>query len=144
VEINHGVLRIWDPRGHLLVKVNRGPSRLYVLHLDAAQPVCLATRKDNDDWLWHERIGHLNFEALHQLGQHSMARGLPVIKHAEQVCDTCVVTKQRWRPFPQQAQYHAEDPLELVHADLCDPVTPATPSGRRYFLLMVDDASRYM
>ena len=27
---------------------------------------------------------------------------------------------------------------------LCGPVTPATPGGRRYFLLLVDDLSRYM
>jgi hypothetical protein len=31
-----------------------------------------------------------------------------------------------------------------VHGDLCGPVTPATPRGRRYFLLLVDDLSRYM
>jgi transposase InsO family protein len=31
-----------------------------------------------------------------------------------------------------------------VHEDLCGPVTPATPGGRRYFLLLVDDLSRYM
>ena len=72
-----------------------------------------------------------------------MVRGMPVIKHAEQVCDTCVTTKQRRRPLPQQAQYRAQE-LELVHGDLCGPVTPATPGGRRYFLLMVDDASRFM
>jgi transposase InsO family protein len=34
--------------------------------------------------------------------------------------------------------------LELVHGDLCGPVTPATPGGRRYFLLLVDNVSRYM
>jgi hypothetical protein len=34
--------------------------------------------------------------------------------------------------------------LELVHCDLCGPVTPATPGGQRYFLLLVDDASRFM
>jgi hypothetical protein len=73
-----------------------------------------------------------------------MVCGLPLIKHAEQVCDTCVVTNQRRWLFPQKAKYRAEDPLELVHADLCGPVTPATPGGRRYFLLMVDDASRFM
>jgi hypothetical protein len=28
-----------------------------------------------------------------------------------------------------------------VHEDLCGPVTPATPGGRRYFLLLVDDLS---
>jgi hypothetical protein len=31
-----------------------------------------------------------------------------------------------------------------VHGDLCGPVTPATPGGRCYFLLPVDDLSRYM
>ena len=41
VEIDKGVLRIWDRRGRLLVKVRCGPSRLYVLHLETVQPLCL-------------------------------------------------------------------------------------------------------
>jgi transposase InsO family protein len=31
-----------------------------------------------------------------------------------------------------------------VQGDLCGPVTPATPGGRRYFLLLINDLSRYM
>ena len=62
----------------------------------------------------------------------------------EQFCDICVLTKQRRLPFPQQASFRAKEKLELVHGDLCGPVTPATPGGRRYFLLLVDDLSRYM
>jgi transposase InsO family protein len=31
-----------------------------------------------------------------------------------------------------------------MHGDMCGPVTPATPEGRRYFLLLVDDLSRYI
>jgi hypothetical protein len=31
-----------------------------------------------------------------------------------------------------------------VHGNLCGPVTPSTPGGQRYFLLLVDDLSRYM
>ena len=31
-----------------------------------------------------------------------------------------------------------------MHGDLCGSVTSATPGGRRYFLLLVDDLSRYM
>jgi transposase InsO family protein len=27
---------------------------------------------------------------------------------------------------------------------LCGPITPATPRGRRYILILVDDATRYM
>lgn len=34
--------------------------------------------------------------------------------------------------------------LELIHGNLCGPITPATPGGKKYFLLLVDDFSRYM
>jgi transposase InsO family protein len=34
--------------------------------------------------------------------------------------------------------------MELVHGDLCGPVTPATPSGNRFVFNLVDDLSRYM
>jgi hypothetical protein len=31
-----------------------------------------------------------------------------------------------------------------MHGDLCGPINPTTPRGNRYFLLLVDDYSRYM
>jgi transposase InsO family protein len=52
--------------------------------------------------------------------------------------------KQRRLPFPRQSSFRAKERLKLVHGDLCEPVTPATPGGRRYFLLLVDDLSCYM
>ena len=61
VEIDRCVLRIWDQRGWLLVNVRRGANRLYSLHLEMARPLCLAARKDDEAWRWHERYGHLNF-----------------------------------------------------------------------------------
>jgi transposase InsO family protein len=73
-----------------------------------------------------------------------MVRGMPCLDLVEQFCDVCVLTKQRRLPFPQQASFRAKEKLELVHGDLCGPVTPATPGGRRYFLLLVDDLSRYL
>jgi transposase InsO family protein len=73
-----------------------------------------------------------------------MTRGLPSFDHVEQFCDICMLTKQRQLPFPQQLSFRAMEWLELMHGDLCGLVTPATPGGRRYFLLLVDDLSRYM
>jgi transposase InsO family protein len=62
----------------------------------------------------------------------------------EQFGDTCVLTKQ-WRlPFSRQASFRAKQKLELMHGDLYGPMTLATPGGRRFFLLLVDDVSRYM
>jgi transposase InsO family protein len=74
----------------------------------------------------------------------SMVRGLPQLAHIEQLCDVCVTTKHRRALFPKQEKYRANKPLELVHDDLCGPITPATPGGQRYILLPVNDATRYM
>ncbi|KAM0824008.1 hypothetical protein ACQ4PT_016362 [Festuca glaucescens] len=144
VLIESGVLRIWDRHRRLLAKVTRGTNRLYVLDVQVAQPLCLAARREDEAWQWHERFGHLHFEALKRLSTTEMVRGMPCLDHVEQLCDVCVLTKQRRLPFPQQASFRAKEKLELVHGDLCGPVTPATPGGRRYFLLLVDDLSRYM
>jgi hypothetical protein len=46
--------------------------------------------------------------------------------------------------FPRTAQHRVDDVLQLVHGDLCGPITSATLSGNCYFLLLVDDYNRYM
>lgn len=40
--------------------------------------------------------------------------------------------------------YHAENVLDLVHSDLCGLIMLVTPGSKKYFLLSVDDLSRYM
>lgn len=37
-----------------------------------------------------------------------------------------------------------EKRLELTQGDLCSPITSVTPASNKYFLLIVDDMSRYM
>jgi hypothetical protein len=105
VEVEHGVMRIWDPFRRLLAKVRRSPNRLYILNVKVAQPCCLVARRDNGAWQWNERFGHLNFEALKRLSAKEMVRGLPCLDHVEQLCDVCVLTKQRRLPFPQQSSF---------------------------------------
>lgn len=34
--------------------------------------------------------------------------------------------------------------LELIHADLCGPISPSTIGGNKYFLLLVYNFSRFM
>jgi len=144
VLIEHGVLRIWDQQRLLLAKVPRSGSRLYMLTLEIDRPVCLAAQCSEVAWQWHARYGHLSFQGLRELSKGQMVRGLPQIDHIEQICDSCMAGKQRRRPFPAASNYRAKKLLDLVHADLCGPVTPETPGGKRLFLLVVDDKSRYM
>jgi transposase InsO family protein len=137
-------MSLWDRSNRLLAKVPRSPNRLYKVNLQVVQPVCLSLRSGDSSWTWHERLGHQNFGALRAMSRNDMVRGLPEIGHTDQLCDACLAGKQRRAPFPQVAKFRATERLELIHADLCGPITPATPGGKRYFLLMVDDFSRYM
>lgn len=73
-----------------------------------------------------------------------MVCGLSAIEEVNQLCEACLVGKQRWNSFPVVTQHRAECVLELEHEDLCGPIFSATPSGSRYFLLLVDDKSRFM
>lgn len=144
VHIRDGVLRIRDEKGRLIARVQRFSNRLYSLRLSVARPLCLAARGKDSSWLWHERYGHLHFDALRKLGKQKMVTGLPLVDHVHQLCEDCVATKLKRAPFPSQAKHRAEGLLDLVHGDLCGPITPSTPGGKKYFLLLVDDRSRFM
>jgi hypothetical protein len=128
IKIEDGVLFIRDQERRLLAKVRRTGNRLYLLDLKVEQPVCLAAQRTEEPWLWHARFGHLGFDALGRLGK--MVRGMPHIRHAGELCDGCLAGRQRRLPFPKPAKYRAGGALELVHGDLCGPITPATHGGR--------------
>ncbi|KAK1691745.1 hypothetical protein QYE76_008442 [Lolium multiflorum] len=70
--------------------------------------------------------------------------GLPCVDHVDKLCDEGVVEKQRSAPYPRETTDQASEALELVHGAICGPISPATPSGNEYFMLVVDDLSQYM
>jgi hypothetical protein len=144
IVLESGFLKLWNRAGTLAAKVKRGASRLYVLHLDVDRLVCLAAQGTSPAWRWHSRYGHLNFRGLKRLFEGELVKGLPHIDHVDQVCNSCLAGKQRRATFPTVAKFRVEEKLELVHGDLCGPVMPVTPGGKRYFFLLVDDVSRYM
>jgi hypothetical protein len=145
VLIEGGVLQVWDRRHRLLARVQRIENRMYQLELQVARPLCLAmVHQDDDAWCWHERLGHTNFGSLEMMGRLEMVCRLPPISHAEQFCDTCVLAKHHRGVFPKQSKYRANKALVLVHSDLYRPIKLATPGGWCYFLLLIDDPTRYM
>ena len=125
----------------LLMEVKRTPNYLYHINLQIASPVSLLARLEEPAWLWHARLGHVNFQALKLLIDKQMAAGVPQTVHPHQLCHACLVAKQARLPFPAVVRYRAKKPLELLHIDLCGPITPSTPAGNHYIMLIVDDFS---
>jgi hypothetical protein len=70
--------------------------------------------------------------------------GLPKIGQVGQLCDAYQAGKQRCTSFLMKVKYRAERCVELVHGDLCGPISPTTPRDNKYFLLFVNDLNKYM
>jgi hypothetical protein len=144
ITIEGGIMCILDRARKILARVLRTGNRLYTVQLQIKTPVILLAQHDSDAWLWHGRFGHLHFRALHNLSHKAMVRGIPSIEHVDEFCDGCAIGKQHRTPFPRATMFRSERQLQLMHTDLCGPITPPTAGGKKYFVLIVDDFSRYM
>jgi hypothetical protein len=92
--------------------------------------------------LWHERFGHLNYRSLQQLCNQQIVIGLPIVSCRDGVCASCVFRKHHQESFDKRASWNASDPLQLVHGDLCGPLSSSF-SGCKYFLTFIDGFSRH-
>ncbi|KAI8124587.1 Retrovirus-related Pol polyprotein from transposon TNT 1-94 [Lucilia cuprina] len=99
----------------------------------------------NDDAIrWHNRYGHLNFKSMCDLINKNAVSGLNIKDVPRNLnCTTCMKSKICSQPFPSD-QNRAENLLDLIHTDVCGPMNKPSLSGSRYFVLFIDDHSRYV
>lgn len=84
------------------VKDDRSNNRLYKIVLDSFTPTCMLTKSDDVSWLWHSRLGYVNFQALVLMSKKRMAKGLPEIVQPNGVCSGCLMAKQVRKAFSSQ------------------------------------------
>ena len=137
-------LWVYESSGKLLMKVKRTENRLYKISLEESKASCLLSRMEENTLLWHARLGHVNFQALELMSKENMASGIPEMSQPLKKCEGCLMSKQSRKPFPSQTKFNSSKILEIIHADICGPISPTTPGGNRYSLLFVDDYSRKM
>nr|GEW91104.1 copia-type polyprotein [Tanacetum cinerariifolium] len=99
------------------------------------------TSNDDNARLWHERMGHLSDSGLETLQTKGMVRDLPSFPINKIVCEDCMIGKQTKNVIPKMSNWRAEEVLELIHSDICGPITPASHTENRYFLSFIDDYS---
>ena len=97
------------------------------------------------EYLWHQRFGHLSESGLHMLSNQKLvddfdyntAKSIPL-------CMSCIDGKLHRSPFPRKGRTRPQNPLELVHSDICGPMKTPSLSGAKYFLTFVDDKTHYI
>jgi Integrase core domain len=88
--------------------------------------------------LWHAHIGHVSGEAAKRLLQ--VTDGVAITESTPlSVCESCIVAKHPRKPFHISGVNHTTAFLDLVHADLAGPMLVATPHGKHYFMVILDD-----
>jgi hypothetical protein len=142
--IKSSIMCIKDAEDQMLARIPHAVNWLYVLNATIAHLVCLLTWGQELVWRWHARLGHLGFKGLKKMVTGGWVHGLPQIEHVDQLCDECLVGKHQRTPFPEQEEFRSKRVLEMVHGDLYGPIKPATPSGMKLFVLLVDDFSGFM
>jgi hypothetical protein len=90
--------------------------------------------------LWHRRMAHLHHGALGGLGE--VVTGVPQINIEHQdVCRGCALGKFAKASFPSNDS-RSVGILDLVHTDVCGPMSRNSLSGCEYYLTFIDDYSR--
>nr|GEX71102.1 retrovirus-related Pol polyprotein from transposon TNT 1-94 [Tanacetum cinerariifolium] len=111
----------------------------------AANPICLmAKATSSQEWLWHRRLSHLNFNTINLLSKNDIVVGLPKLKSVkDHICSSCKLGKAKRKSFQTKITPSSIRRLQLLHIDLCGPMRVASINGKRYVLVIVDDYSRY-
>jgi transposase InsO family protein len=94
--------------------------------------------------LWHRRLAHHDHNAVRQMISKNLVTGIVIeSKQApDPICEPCLAGKMNANPFPS-SNTRATKPLELVHTDLHGPFKTRTISGYRYWIIFVDDCTRF-
>jgi len=120
---------------------NRNESQLYVLNF-LQRKALSAGSSENNKKLWHNRLGHLSYESIKTLSVQVDGMKLDASTIPSEKCSDCVESKQSQLPY-NQSRKRATRPLELIHSDLCGPITPESFDGKKYVLTFIDDYTHF-
>ncbi|CAI7761903.1 unnamed protein product, partial [Closterium sp. NIES-54] len=148
--------------GHHLATFTRRPgSSLYTLATEPPQVAasaqvsasgqvaasCSCRLMSHPTLLWHHRLGHPSMPRLRGMHSRLLVSGLPrslplLLTSPAPPCLPCVEGRQRAAPhsssFPPTTA-----PLQTLHMDVWGPARVSGQGRERYFLLVVDDYTRY-
>jgi len=91
---------------------------------------------------WHRRLVHLGFDDVKLLAQYNTDIGI-IGPLTNPFCEHCIVSKQTRKPSSLPATHRGKEPLDLVHSDLAGRMSLPSVGGSKYFVLFIDDYSRY-
>ncbi|KAI3678627.1 hypothetical protein L6452_37926 [Arctium lappa] len=139
---------ITDRNFHIILSGSR-KDNVYVINMSHKsadeKSICFISEdSEKNNWLWHKRLSHLNFKTLNALSNKKLVVGLPKISFSkEKLCASCEKGKLTKSSFKSKQCFSSTTPLQMLHMDLCGPVSTPILGGKSYILVIVDEFTRY-
>ncbi|CAI7878174.1 unnamed protein product [Closterium sp. NIES-53] len=112
-----------------------------------ASTPCSCRPLAHETLLWHHRLGHPSLPRLRGMASRALVSGLPrsLPPLPPGPAPTCVPCVEGWqRAAPHSSSFPpTEAPPQTLHMDVWGPARVRGQGHERYFLLVVDDYSRY-
>ena len=111
------------------------------LHLPPVAPVSVVAAVSSLPFLvlWHSRLGHASSSRVQQLASRGL---LGSVSKDNFNCTSCQLGKQPVLSF-NNSESISNSIFELIHSDVWEPSPVASIGGSRYFIVFIDDYSRY-
>lgn len=97
--------------------------------------------------LWHKRLGHLSKDKFLELKRKGMVYDVSLIQKInpdDHKCESCIYGKQtRLSSKNTKDKTYINRPLQIIHSDICGPITPLSLDGSKYFMIFVDQFTHY-
>ncbi|KAK1574555.1 hypothetical protein QYE76_016335, partial [Lolium multiflorum] len=84
---------------------------------------------DNSTYMWHYRLGHIGVKRMKKLHTDGLLESLDF--ESLDRCEACLMEKMTKTPFSGMME-RATDLLEIIHTDVCGPMSVASRGGYRY------------
>ncbi len=93
---------------------------------------------------WHERMGHCDSKNIERMERNKTVKDLKIKgRESFKECEVCKETKLTSSPYKAKNDLLPSSPLEIISVDICGPFQVQGQQGERYFLLIIDNFSRY-
>ena len=119
---------------------------LFILNLECGNDVfnvnakCLKKADTTTTFMWHCRLGHIGKKHMQRLHKDGV---LPSFDFESfDTCEACLMGKMTMTPFMGHPEW-AGELLEIIHSDVCGPMSTIAWGGYFYFVTFTDDLRRY-
>ena len=104
-------------------------------HIHSIEAKRYKLNNDSATYLWHCHLSHIGVKRMKKLHADGLLESLDA-------CEPCLMGKMTKTPFFGTME-PATDLLEIIHTDVCGPMSVDARGRYRYFLTFTDDLSRY-